>query len=818
ESLRVAPGYEVELLRSAEPAEGSWICLAFDDRGRFYLSSEDAGKPIFRGTLNATGNLERLEAVPAPLGQAMGILHAHDSLYLNARGPEGNGLYRLIDRNGNDRFDTNEWRLLKAFPTGGEHGYHALALGPEGRIYVMNGNMTRPPEGLSSHSPYRHFSDDVLSLNPDESPTAAGIKAPAGYIVRTDPEGLEWDLFLGGLRNAYGFDFSPDGELFTFDSDNEWNWGTPWYVPTRILHGVSGADYGWRDGVRIWPEDQPESLPPVLNVGIGSPCGVRFGTRGHFPERHRRALFVQDWSYGRILAVHLEPDGASYRGSFEEFLSGRPLNLTAMDFGPDGALYFITGGRGTQSGLYRVRYVGELANPAAPTPPATDPGREARALRHRLEQFHGRPHPDALTEAWPHLGSGDPFIRHAARVAVEAQPVATWRERALAEPDASSGLTALLALARTGGPSDQPALLAALARFPFAALNAGQRQLKLRVLQVSLVRQGRPEPASLAATLRDLDPHFPTGSWPLNRDLARVLITLEAPGLVGRTLALIDATTLPEEQMFFISQLRHVRHGWTLDERRRYFQWWHLPRQPDRHPPDLLRWFADVDRSYVDGASVDRHLTEMHRDAVATLTDDERGALGLLIEQPIAPALLLPVSPREFVQEWTFEELLPHLDEASSGRDFARARQAWIDIQCLACHRMGNEGGAIGPELSGVGSKYTRRDILESILLPSKVVSEQFQNVTVDLADGDDVTGRLISETDNEVVIETDWRTGTRTTVSRGDLQRMRPANLSPMPEGLLSVLTRDEILDLLAYLESGGNADAPAFRKVPRP
>ena len=270
--------------------------------------------------------------------------------------------------------------------------------------------------------------------------------------------------------------------------------------------------------------------------------------------------------------------------------------------------------------------------------------------------------------------------------------------------------------------------------------------------------------------------------------------------------------------MFFISQLRHVRHGWTLEERRRYFQWWHLPRQPDRHPADLLRWFADVDRRYVDGASVDRHLTEMHRDAVATLTDDERAALGSLIEQPIAQALLLPISPREFVQEWTIEELLPHLDQASSGRDFARARQAWIDIQCLACHRMGNEGGAIGPELSGVGSKYTRRDILESILFPSKIVSEQFQNVTVDLTDGDDVTGRLISETDSEVVIETDWRTGTRTTVSRGDLERMRPANLSPMPEGLLSVLTRDEILDLLAYLESGGNADAPAFRKVPRP
>src|SRR5690606_27524546 len=167
-----------------------------------------------------------------------------------------------------------------------------------------------------------------------------------------------WELMLGGFRNAYDFDISPDGEIFTFDSDMEWDWGTPWYRPTRINHAVSGADFGWRSGSGKWPEYYPDSLPAVVDTGIGSPTGVKFGVNSKFPKKYRQALFAQDWSYGRIFAIHLQPNGASYTGEYEEFLKGKPLNLTDLEFGKDGAMYFITGGRGTQSGLYRVSYEG----------------------------------------------------------------------------------------------------------------------------------------------------------------------------------------------------------------------------------------------------------------------------------------------------------------------------------------------------------------------------------------------------------------------------------------------------------------------------
>ena len=117
----------------------------------------------------------------------------------------------------------------------------------------------------------------------------------------------------------------------------------------------------------------------MIDVGIGSPTGVRFGTRSHFPPKYQRALFALDWSYGRIFAVHLEPHGASYRGVVETFLRGTPLNLTDLAFGPDGGMYFITGGRNTQSGLYRVSFNGNQPADTAKADLASAGKREAEA-------------------------------------------------------------------------------------------------------------------------------------------------------------------------------------------------------------------------------------------------------------------------------------------------------------------------------------------------------------------------------------------------------------------------------------------------------
>lgn len=841
ETLTVPPGFNVELIRTSETGEGSWISMTVDNKGRLIISPQDDKQPLLRLTLTKGGQVEKVEPIPASLRQAMGMCYAHDSLYVNGHGPNGTGLYRLIDANHNDQFDTNEVHFLKKFAGEGEHGYHAVVEGPDKMIYVMNGNHTKVPEGISPNSPHKNYQEDFLLPRLwDANGHAVGILAPGGYILRTDPDGKHWELLLAGFRNSYDFDFNAEGEIFTFDSDMEWDWGMPWYRPTRILHAVTGGDYGWRSGAGKWPDYYPDSLPAAVNIGVGSPTGVKFGTKSRFPERYRKALFAMDWSYGRILAVHLKPDGASYTGDFEDFVKGKPLNVADLEFGKDGAMYFITGGRGTQSGLYRVSYDGTTEVGSETIPRAElKAAAQARALRKKLEAFHGRVDPKAVSFAWPHLASEDRFIRYAARIAIEWQPVAQWQARALEETNPQAGLTALLALARCGGKETQADLLLALKKFPLNSLTEELQLDKLRMLELSFIRQGRPSPDLAKLAVEKLDAQYPSSSQPVNRELAQLLIYLNAPTVIAKTLDLLAKATTQEEQIEYIYWLRNVKSGWTLPQREQYFRWFATAKQGGRgevtypqggtynvwtnqalanrsHPLELLRWFKEVDRDYGDGSSYSKFLINIRKDANATLTSTERTALAPLLEINIDAPPWKPTKQRQFVKEWTLAELEPRLGEVTAGRHFESGKAAFNDAQCVSCHRFDNQGGSVGPELTGVASKYSRRDILESLLDPSKVVSDQFQNFNIIKRDGDSVTGRITDENKDRLIILPNMLAPEATVeIPLADIAGRQPSKVSAMPTGLLNQLTADEILDLLAYIEAAGKPKAANFEKA---
>lgn len=844
DQIKVLPGFKIELLHSAEPGEGSWICMTIDAKGRLIISPQKDDQPLLRVTLNRAGQVENIEPIPAPVKQAMGLCYAHDSLYVNGHGPKGTGLYRLVDANKNDRFDTNEVRFLKKFAGEGEHGYHAVVAGPDGKIYVMNGNHTKVPEGIVKDSPHRNYQEDLLLPRQwDAGGHAVGILAPGGYIVRTDPEGKNWELLLAGFRNSYDFDFNADGEIFTFDSDMEWDWGLPWYRPTRVIHCVIGGEYGWRSGSAKEPDYYADTLPATVDIGIGSPTGVKFGTKSNFPETYRKALFAMDWSYGRILAVHTAPRGASYTGNFENFVKGKPLNVSDLEFGKDGAMYFITGGRGTQSGLYRVSYVGG-EKPTSPSPETRAAlatiertAQEARTLRHQLEAYHGKKNPVAIGVAWPHLNSADRFIRNAARIAIESQEVSLWKSRALTEANTQAGLTALLALARCAGRETQTDLLYALNKFSGDSLTEEQQLEKLRILELSFCRQGKPETAIARMIEGQLDQAYPAASERLNRELSQLLVFLGSPNVITKTLDLMDRAQTQEEQVHYIFQLRNVKSGWTLPQRQKYFSWFTKIRQGGKgevtypsgspynvwtnqgqavksHPAHLIQWFKDVERDYGDGSSFAKYLVNIRKDAIAKLTSAERTALMSLLEGNINAEPWKPTMERKFVQDWKVADVEGSLDQVASGRNFKSGKNAFNDAQCISCHRFGNEGGAVGPELTGVSSKYSRRDILESLLEPSKVVSDQYQNTTIMKKDGDDITGRITDENGERIIVLPNMLAPEATVeIPLSEIAKREPSKISPMPTGLLNNLTKEEILDLLAYLESAGKAGAANFK-----
>jgi putative heme-binding domain-containing protein len=833
EKLSSLPGFKIELIRSAQEGEGSWICMAIDPKGRLLISPQEGVSNVLHVTLSPEGQVAKVEPISQPVGGAMGMLYAFDSLYLSGIGPEGLGLYRLRYSPSDDQFGAPEL-LKKLNGAGGEHGSHALVLGPDGYLYYVNGNFVKVPKDISPQSPHQHYAEDqLLPRGEDGNGFGVGLRPPGGFVMRLDPEAKHCELFAAGFRNTYDIAFSPDGELFGFDSDMEWDWGTPWYRPIRINHIVSGGDYGFREGTGKFPIYYPDTLPTTLDVGIGSPTGVKFGTQSTFPPAYKAALFAMDWSYGRILAVHLRPMGATYTGTFENFVapaslhSNGPkatLNLTDLEFGRDGAMYFTTGGRGTQSGLYRVSYVGGEAHSTGPnsagqpgTAPTAEPAvatgeqtaaADARALRHRLEAFHGKQNPAAIDAAWPHLNSSDRWIRYAARIAVESQPVEQWQDRALEEHRPDAALTALLALARRGPASAEEPLLDALDRLPSDQFTDAQGLEALRVLSLAFIRMGKPGQHTVDDIIQRLESAYPAKSWPLNRELSQLLIYLEAPHVVEKTLALLDSAQTQEEQIHYLFHLRTLKDGWTLAQRRHYFEWFDRDWKQGHHSAEVLQWFADAGRDYDNGASFPKFMEHFRRDAIASLSSAERVELASTINRVALP-LASPNAPsRTFVRDWKTADLLPALDQVSAGRDFDKGKQTFASAQCIACHRFGSDGGSVGPDLTAITSRFTRRDILESILDPSKVVSEQYQNTTIFKKDGDDVTGRLVQETDQKLVLVTNPLTQEQVEVRKSQVASMAPSKVSPMPDGLLSTFSKNEILDLLAYIESGGKRD----------
>ncbi len=784
-AIAVPSGFAVECVRSAHDDDGSWISLAFDSAGRAIVGDED-GRVI---RIDPARPDERPETLLEFEGDAHGLLEAHGGLYVNvmAYDPAHGGIFFFRDADGDGAYD--ERRSIYAHHGGGEHGGHGLALGPDGAIYAVHGNMTTRPAERTAESPFRNEAeDDLLPREEDPNGHAEGVRVPGGHVLRIDPASGRVDVIAAGMRNPYDLAFHENGELFTFDADMEWDVGLPWYRPTRVVHVVSGAEYGWRSGSAKWPAHVPDALPAVVDVGRGSPTGVAFGTGARFPARLRSALFLGDWSLGRILAVHLEEAGASFRGRVEEFATGSPLNVTDLAVGPDGALWFSTGGRGTQSGLYRIMWSGPFDDEAPPEPDAG--AAAARARRHALEAFHVHASDGAVDAAWPFLGSNDPFLRFAARVAIERQMPGGehgWTTRALLEEDRDVRVAALLAAARVGSAAFD-AIAGVLLEPAFGDLDPRQRREEVRVLTIAYARGGIPSEATREALLARLGGSFPTGDVLLDRELFALLVALDDPAANARGLERLDAIDDPIGRLHYAFTLRGRIDAFGADERGRFVE--HVTR------------LGAADG----GVSFDGYVDDVR----AGLTEAERART--IVPRADPPPPINGVRPRT---AWTVASLLPLLDATSGAPSYEGGRQAYERTLCARCHRLGGiGGGGIAPDLTGSARRFSRRDLLEAIIDPSKVVSDQYKDVELTRADGSAVTGRILSEDAREIVVRKDPLSDVRVTVRRRDVASRGPAAASPMPPGLLDPLAPAEIRDLLEFIEADGGAEDPRYRR----
>ncbi|HUQ93936.1 MAG TPA: HEAT repeat domain-containing protein [Bryobacteraceae bacterium] len=352
-------GFSVEVVAKPEQT-GSLINLTFDSLGRPVVSKEKE-HPTTLIDRDGDGYFETEKVFSDKVTHAQGMWFEGRTLYATAHdvAEKQAGLYRMEDTDGDDVADTFE-RVSTFQRTMGEHGPHAIRRAPDGEMEIMLGNHTFPPaDKINALSPLRNYHEgNLLERYWDARGHAKGILAPGGVLTRWNKEAKDFTLIFGGMRNAYDFAYNRDGERFTFDSDMEWDINLPWYRPVRSLHGIPGGDYGWRSGSENMPNDFSDTLPPFHEAGRGSPVGIEFYHHNAYPQGYFDAFLEADWSRGRILISYPKRAGATYRlqSGAVEFVHGEPLNVTDLEVGPDGSVYFTLGGRGTAGGLYRIAY------------------------------------------------------------------------------------------------------------------------------------------------------------------------------------------------------------------------------------------------------------------------------------------------------------------------------------------------------------------------------------------------------------------------------------------------------------------------------
>ncbi len=794
--ITLPAGFRAELVYDVPQQEqGSWVCLAIDESGRIYASDQYGS--LYRvepSPLGGAPSQTRVEKVPMNVGMAQGLLPHQGKLYVVMNGSMGafsSGLYRLSDNNGDDRFDRME--QLRVFQGEGEHGPHAVVLGPDGNsLYIVAGNFTALPAYVRSLPSPSWGEDQLLQRIYDPNGHANELLAPGGWIARTDLDGKNLEVVSVGYRNAYDIAFNADGELFTFDSDMEWDIGTPWYRPTRVCHATSGSEWGWRSGNGPWPPSWPDTLPPVADVGPGSPTGVAFGYGTKFPERYQQAFFCGDWSYGNIYAVHLTPDGASYTGEVERFAAAMPLGVTDIVVRPqDGALYFAVGGRQSQSALYRI-VADEAAGAAAPEPAAPPASAaELRAWRHDLEKLHTGPQADAVAKAWLNLSHADRFVRYAARVAIEHQPVDQWRDKARIEQNPEARAQALLAWARSASSGDYAAWVDAVVATDVASAPLEVQLDFLRAAAIGAIRFDSLSQEQKNKLIAKFDPMFPVGDYPRDRDLANLLIRLGCENLVPRLLDVLHRAVTPEEAIDAAISLSVAPGPWTLEQRNA-----------------VLDWF-DQSAARGGGLSFFGYIVSARQRFIDRLPPDQRAALAERIAKPLVQHVAAATeTSRPFVKEWTLAELVEAVEADATERDLANGRRMFAAANCYNCHRVAGEGSSVGPDLTGVGRRFGVADILRSIVEPNHEISDQYRQMVFE-TNGRVIVGRVSNMNRDEVMVAMnmlDPKSETR--IRRDEIDEQYPSDTSIMPAGLLNTLSQDEILDLLAYLRS---AEAPA-------
>jgi len=832
--ISIPSGFTLEeIYNPSDGSHGSWVSITEGPNNTFFTSDQYGDVFTFQmPAIGETLDSVDVDSIDLDIGFAHGLLWAFESLYVVVvndpehanPGEPTSGVYRLLDQNKDGELDTQ--KKILDLDGRGEHGPHTLRVSPDQRhIYLIAGNFNTVPEHFTSKLPRHWDEDNLFPAYLDARGHANDITAPGGWVARTNPEGSNWELIAAGFRNPFSFGFNQEGELFAYDADMEWDFGMPWYRPTRILHVVSGAEFGWRTGSGKWPVYYPDNLPAVANLNQGSPTAVIMGKDLNFPTKFRHGLFACDWSFGTMYYVDLKEKGSSYIAEPEEFLSGVPLPISNATAGSDGHLYFLTGGRRLTSHLYRLRYIGE--DSTEPLLVINESEKELRKIRHDLESLHKNIESPNISKVWKYLDHEDEHIRYAARIALEHQSLQSWKKNIWDEKSAQKIIHATIAYARSGGELNIQ-IINKLNSIEWNQNSVHDQLSLLRAYALLLIRNESADQIVKRSIQDRLSPLYPSENDELNRELSQILVKLNDKDAVAKTIALLkssedkiinaseDVLTTsilersedygpqikdmldnmpPTESIHYALVLSHATQGWTKDLREDYFNW--FEKAFSKKGGMSYKAFLDNMRSSALG-HVPNHQLDYFKEKSGFYSPLKEMAS---IAQPIGPG-----ASYNHYDMWRIvgdDELNEYEGTFNDG---VRAYEAAL---CGSCHRMKGQGGSNGPDLTNINTRFKKGEIIDAILVPNEEISDQYAFSRFDLKNGEVISGRILKKLDDKVEIYQSPYDPTQTTnILNEDIESQSLSSISPMPAKLLNRLNEQEIQDLFVYLLSGADSN----------
>jgi putative heme-binding domain-containing protein len=288
--------------------------------------------------------------------------------------------------------------------------------------------------------------------------------------------------------------------------------------------------------------------------------------------------------------------------------------------------------------------------------------------------------------------------------------------------------------------------------------------------------------------LAAVDQHYPTGDYLVDRELAPLLVRLEAPNLVARALSTLDRAATNEEGIDAAMALSAIGTGWTLPQREQ-----------------LLDWFERF-AARGGGRSYFGYIASARTRFLASFSPAERTALAARLAKPLVESSpQLATAARPVVREWSLEDAAALVSGDRGERDLAHGRRMFAEATCYSCHRIAGEGSAVGPDLTGVGRRFGVRDILRAIIEPNHEISDQFRQMVFE-TNGKLIVGRVTNLSEASVAVSTDMLDPKKEiTIRRTEIDDQYPSEISLMPAGLLNTLNDKELLDLVAFLRAGG-------------